>query len=244
MGILLRVFVKDKTPTLINAGPSPLFIQALRSAKQAQQEDGRKFGKLLGDSVANSIQTLMLIGGWMMFFSVLHQVLLLLLPQYLSNAGFATNLLIGLLEPHLGSYTIAQAAPLNLITKVAIVGAILGWSGLSVHSQVKSLMMTAKMRYLPFVIARLLHAALAFILSVLLWKPLNSVINEIQPDAIPTYLERIIPYPNFGNWIPNLWASAGVRMLLLLGLLIFALMGCIGFSWIIQKITAWKQKPH
>jgi sporulation integral membrane protein YlbJ len=244
MGLMLRNFVDDKKLIPIKERSGPLFTRALQSAKQAQQEDGRKFGKLLGDGVTNAIQILMLIGGWMMFFSVLHQVILLLLPQFLSNEGFITNLLVCLLEPHLGAYAIAQTASVPMITKVALVGAVLGWSGLSIHSQVKSLLLTAKMRYLPFVLARLLHAVLAFILSVLLWKPLTSFLNQIQPIAIPTYMEKIIHYPDFGNWIPSLWAAAGVRVLLLFGLLLFALTGCIGFSWIIQKITARRQKPH
>jgi sporulation integral membrane protein YlbJ len=244
MGLILRNFVDNKKPVPIEANTSPFFKRALQSAKQAQQEDGRKFGKLLGDGVTNSIQILMLIGGWMMFFSVLHQVILLLLPQFLSNEAFVTNLLVGLLEPHLGAYAIAQTTNVSIITKVALVGAVLGWSGLSIHSQVKSLLLTSKIRYLPFVIARLLHAALAFILSVLLWKPLTSFLNQIEPRAIPTYTEIIIPYPDFGNWIPSLWAAAGVRVLLLLALLFFALTGCIGFSWIIQKITGWRKKPN
>jgi sporulation integral membrane protein YlbJ len=241
MGLMLRNFVEDKIS--IEANTQPLLKRALQNAKQAQQEDGRKFGKLLGDGVTNSIQILMLIGGWMMFFSVLHQVLLLLLPEFLSNEGFATNLIVSLLEPHLGAYAITQTTNVSVLTKVAIVGAILAWSGLSVHSQVKSLLLTTKIRYLPFVITRFLHAALAFILSVLLWKPFTSFLTQWQPSAIPTYMEKIIRYPAVGDWIPSLWSAAGVRVLLLFGLLLFALTGCVGLSWIIQRFTASRKKP-
>lgn len=54
---------------------SPIWKLALSTMRQAYLHDGRAFGKLLGDAVLSSVQTLMLIGGYMMIFSVLINVI-------------------------------------------------------------------------------------------------------------------------------------------------------------------------
>lgn len=244
MGLILRRSVDN--PTALKDGSTaplePIWKRAMLSAKQAQLDDGRKFGKILGDGVTQSIQTLMIIGGWMMFFSVLQQVILLLLPKFILNIGFVNPLVVALLEPHLGAYAIAQDSSLTLVLKIAIVGAVLGWSGLSIHSQVKSLIQSTEMRYLSFLWARLLHAALAFMLSVLLWKPLNNLLEQIHLSSLPANLEAIKPSQPKTAWIPNLWTFGGSRTLEFLLLLGFMLVCCIGISLAIQKIQQWSRK--
>jgi len=126
----------------------------------------------------------------MMFFSVLQQVILLLLPKYIANIGFVDQFVVLILEPHLGAYTMLRIAQSHSYSN-SHRWSYLGWSGLSVHSQVKSLLQSTEMRYLSFLAARLLHAALAFILSVLLWKPLNHLLERIQMNSLPAYFENV-----------------------------------------------------
>ena len=52
----------------------PGLRMALRKMEQARQEDGRSFGKLLGDSVTNGVQTMMTIGGYMLIFAVIIRI--------------------------------------------------------------------------------------------------------------------------------------------------------------------------
>ncbi|QGQ96185.1 hypothetical protein EHS13_15515 [Paenibacillus psychroresistens] len=244
MGLTLRRSGNENLLVATPANLEPIWTRAMQSAKAAQQEDGRKFGKLLGDGVSHSIQTLMLIGGWMMFFSVLQQVILHLLQPWITNEGFVAQLVVCLLEPHLGAYTIAQSSSASLVIKVAIVGAVLGWSGLSMHAQVKSLLKSTEMRYLAFLKARLLHAALAFGLTLLAWKPLNNLLDRLQPNALPTYIEGTFnsPHLSIGNWIPSLWNLAGDRTLIFLTLLSIMLFCCMGISWSIHKVQLLKLK--
>jgi sporulation integral membrane protein YlbJ len=244
MGLMLRRSGDETHVEDPPAASEPIWTRAMQSAKRAQQEDGRKFGKILGDGVTHSIQTLMLIGGWMMFFSVLQQVILLLLPEFISNNGFIAQIVVCLLEPHLGAYTIAQHSSASLVVKVAIVGAVLGWSGLSIHAQVKSLLQSTQMRYLSFVVARLLHASLAFMLTLLLWKPLNGLLDRIQPSALPIYIEEVNPSVHLSSWIPSLWTNGGIRTFGFLMLLGFVLLCCMGISLGIYKLRLWSRKLH
>ena len=56
------------------------------------------------------------------------------------------------------------------MAKVATAGAIIAWSGLSVHAQVASMLAKTDIRYTPYLFSRMLHAYLAAIITFLIWK--------------------------------------------------------------------------
>lgn len=198
---------------------------------QAHKQDGRSFGKLLGDSVTSSLQTLLVIGGYMMMFSVILQVISLsrlsslfqeiveigLLPLGLPSEVIP-HLLTGVFEVNLGTYAISEASDTPLLWQAALIGAALGWSGLSIHAQVRSLISTTDLSYIPFFISRLLHSALAFTFSFWLWTPLNRIFNHVEPSFL--YLNKkiltaspvILPYWSSLSWFYYLAACLVVIM--------------------------------
>jgi sporulation integral membrane protein YlbJ len=173
--------------------------RSLTVLRAAQTADGRTFGKLLGDSVTHSIQQLMAIGGVMMIFSVLTQVIAIssittYAASALSALGLATPanveallsaLLPGLFEVHLGAYTMSQSSMLSGAWQYAILSALFAWGGLSAHAQVKSFTLATDIRYLVFLRSRLLHAAISFVLTGVLWNPLNQWLSGV---ASPVFL--------------------------------------------------------
>ncbi|GIP33002.1 nucleoside recognition domain-containing protein [Paenibacillus sp. J2TS4] len=191
MGITLRLLYKDGQA---NKAPEDrsrslqnqlgLLRRSAWSMRSAHQEDGRTFGKLLGDSVTSAAQTLLAIGGYIILFSVIHRVLVLAFGPFLA-AEPITTYLAGLLDPYLGVFGTSQWSSSPLVQS-AVIGAILGWSGFSLHAQTISLAKADGIRYFPFMFARLLHAAYAFILTVLLWKPLTSTFGIIGTSFAPS----------------------------------------------------------
>ncbi|MCR8845398.1 nucleoside recognition domain-containing protein [Paenibacillus sp. SC116] len=176
-------------PTELAATQSlkPSFSQrVLNSMEQARQMDGRPIGRLLGEAVSSAVQTLMMIGGYIMMFSVLIQVARLALPSTMGNL-----LMNGLLEVNLGAFTISSAAFSSSEFQAALVSAVLAWSGISSHLQVHSLIKQTDLRYWRFFAARLLHALLAFILTYVCWTPLlalfrsSAAIAPVWVDAAP-----------------------------------------------------------
>lgn len=144
----------------------------------AHRLDGRTFGKVLGDAVGAGAQKLFMIGGLMMMFAVLIRVLqILLTPLHIPDA-WLQPLLSGLLEVHIGSYSLSQASAEPLVWQMAAIAAILAWSGISSHAQVQNLIQGTDLRYSTFLRARLVHTLIAAILAVLCWKPF---ISFIQP---------------------------------------------------------------
>lgn len=152
---------------------------------EARRKDGRSFGELLKGAIQSSLQLIIVVGGLVVFFNVLMELLARagILPSLFSLAGslvslvggppeLAQALISGLFEVTIGARSAGEAASsIPLQFKVAAAAFILSWGGLSVHAQVASILNGTGLRYLPFLTARLIHAVLAAGLVVLLWKP-------------------------------------------------------------------------
>jgi len=191
----------------------------LNAASEARAQDGRSFGRLLGDSVGNSVQSLMMAGGYMIMFAVVISIICGVFP------GLQASLAAGVLEIHLGARALTEAAatarsgwaePFSL----AILSAALGWSGLCAHLQVLATLKPARIKYLPFAAARIRHALYAFLLTLLLWKPFMS----LQAAALPaianseTLQGDRLGFTQIWNSFPQ-WMGLQIGLLLLLLLL-------------------------
>ncbi len=175
---------------ITNDPPIPngnIIIRAFRALYIAKKEDKRSVGQLLGDSVKSSMNTILLIGGFIILFSVFIRILSVvginnlltdIFSFVLQLIGFSTalapSMVSGLLEIDLGTLAASQAnAP--LIQKVTMASAIIAWSGLSVHGQVASIVIESGIRLTPYMIARLLHAILAGLITMLLMGPAEAL---------------------------------------------------------------------
>lgn len=158
---------------------------AYEELHRARDQDGRPLGRLLADAMADSTQTLVRIGGFIMFFAALIRLLETTgalrwicapLGWPLALLGWEQELTAGLaagvLELDVGSAIVARASA-PLLQRLAVIGAIVGWSGLSVHGQVASIISSTDLRMGSYVMARLLHALLAAVFTVALmhWRP-------------------------------------------------------------------------
>jgi sporulation integral membrane protein YlbJ len=189
-----------------------LFLRALKAMHEARLKDGRAIGHLMGDAVTSSIQTLLLIGGFIIIFSVFNRLLytvgvadlvstllaFIFLPLGL-DATLIPAMFAGLFEITLGSQLASQAGPDVLLAhKVALACAIISFSGLSVHAQVASMLASTDIRYLPYLVARLIHAVLAGLFTLMLWNPLYSFLfEEAQPTLWQESEQNIITHVHF-----------------------------------------------
>lgn len=192
IGILYRFYgrSRDEIPMKTeNANARNIFIRTFTALYQARKENKSSFGVLLGDAVKSSMNTILLIGGFIILFSVFLRILSVvgvtayldgIFAGLLSLVGFHANLAqamsIGFFEIDLGTLAASQAiAPLS--EKVAVASAIIAWSGLSVHGQVASIVLEAGISMKPYIIARILHAVLSGALALLFLGPCKSIVN-------------------------------------------------------------------
>lgn len=240
MGLLSRhsadeEITNSQTPAISGNSPSNQGIlkRAAEALQFGQEQDGRSFGKALGDAVSSSVQKLMMIGGFMIFASVLAKLVEPLLAPVLSKAGigFVTQ---ALFEGHLGAYAAAiwDAPGNSMIINAAAIAAVLAWSGLSGILQTGYAITGTDLKLLPFVAMRLIHSLHAFAFMLILWKPITLLLSLLLgsnsvPTTLPiatnspdTILVRIIRNAD----MPLLWPfSIAGCILLALALLLFSL---------------------
>lgn len=220
VGLIMR-FHGGKSEVIIPPDPGNKFPirDALVSLHRTRLRDRRPLGKLLGDAVISSIHTLLMIGGFIILFSVINKLLFHLhitaflaeiTGSFISALHFPQELnfplIAGLFEITLGSQMTSQAESATLLQQSVMTSFILGFSGFSVQAQVASILAQTDIRFRPFFIARILHGFLAALFTWLLWKPVyEQFYNEQSPAAIPVAFPGLEVYSQeFLHWFIRL----------------------------------------
>ncbi|URN92727.1 MAG: sporulation integral membrane protein YlbJ [Candidatus Pristimantibacillus lignocellulolyticus] len=168
------------TSSISNYRQSKLYT-ALLAMHQARLMDGRPFSVILQQAIQSALRLMIVVGGLVVFFSVvlgllteghiLHMLIITLqhIFQWFGISSSAAEAIVpGLFEVTLGAQQ-SSLISLSLQHQAAIAVAILSWGGLSVHAQVASLLSHTPIRYMPFLLSRLIHAILSVILLYILW---------------------------------------------------------------------------
>lgn len=205
------------TDTGIQDSRPPLFRRVWITMDKAHVRDGRSFGKLLGESVSHAVQTLMVVGGYIIIMAVIiHLISYYIIPRVPSYY------VAGIFELHLGAKAISSSTTLTPAIQWSLLSAMLGWSGLCALLQSISPLAKTGIRRLPFIMTRLLHGAYAFGLTLLIWRPLQLFVLASEPAF--SYLPS---YSTHSREISGLWSSIPLMLewqgLVLLSLLLVSL---------------------
>ncbi|CAH2713378.1 Sporulation integral membrane protein YlbJ [Neobacillus rhizosphaerae] len=200
VGIFMRFYGNESPEKRIEERKKFKIRSAISTLHQTRLKDNRPIGKLLGDAVNSSIQTLLMVGGFIILFSVINKLLYHLhitatlaktVEVLLSSISFPEMLSIpfisGLFEITLGSQLTSQVQDATLLQKAMITSFILAFSGFSVQAQVASILAQTDIRFKPFFIARIFHGMFASLFALLLWKPvyLGFHSKEQPSNALP-----------------------------------------------------------
>ncbi len=210
VGICMRFYHFDKA-AVRREKPTTL-KHILKRVHEARLKDNRPLGQLLGDAVIHSVNTLMLIGGFIILFSVLttliikssvstliisfisHTLALFSLPDELAPALWS-----GLFEITIGIHQLSDFKNQDMLVIAILVSILLAFNGLSIQAQVASIIATSDISFKPYFIGRLLHALFASILTYVLFDSLylsrtedltsvNSWINGTENPSVQTSL--------------------------------------------------------
>jgi sporulation integral membrane protein YlbJ len=199
VGLIMRFYGKD-TPQKKIEKKRVSIKTAFSALHQTRMNDNRPIGKLLGDAVMSSVHTLLMIGGFIILFSVVNKLLFHLhITAFIAEASeialktfqlpgeLSIPFISGLFEITLGSQLISHIQEANLMEQAIITSLILGFSGFSVQSQVASILAQTDIRFKPFFFARILHGFFAAFYTYLLWKPIYIRFygNEQPSNALP-----------------------------------------------------------
>jgi sporulation integral membrane protein YlbJ len=194
---------------------APTIRTAFRELHRTRIRDSRPIGKLLGDAVQSSITTLLMIGGFIILFSVLNKVLEQLHITDMISALFSIvlalfqlpkelsiPLLSGLFEITLGSQLVSDTGEATLFQQAILVSFILAFNGLSVQAQVASILAETDIRFKPFFVARILHGIFASLLTIILWKPLY-----LDQRAVPHSIIDVFTGQLTAPWLQVNWSE-------------------------------------
>lgn len=200
VGLLMRFYGKSEENLQKEKDKKLSIRDAFAALHRTRIQDNRPIGKVLGDAVMSSIQTLLMIGGFIILFSVINKLLFHLhitafLAQFIELAlamiGMTEMLsmpyISGLFEITLGSQMTSQVQEATLMHQAVITSFILAFSGFSVQAQVASILAQTDIRFQPFFFARILHGFFAAFYAFILWKPVyERFFEDGQPsNALP-----------------------------------------------------------
>lgn len=118
--------------------------------------------EMLDRCIMDSFEVLAKIGGYLILFSILAEVLPFLLPYSAQNTAFCS----ALLEITTGIHQLA-ALPVSLHKKTALIAAITAFGGLSGLAQTKSAVTQSGLTIFPYLFAKIVTGCFAFLLSYL-----------------------------------------------------------------------------
>ncbi|MGM9957119.1 MAG: sporulation integral membrane protein YlbJ [Peribacillus sp.] len=206
VGILMRFYRRKEEKGKLqpkSTAKLPSIRQAFSQMHRTRLKETRPFGTLLGDAVLSSIQTLLMIGGFIILFSVVNRLLFHMNITSLLATGIGGILhlmkfpdslslpfISGMFEMTLGSKLTSKIENATLLQQTIMTSFILAFNGFSIQAQVASIIATTDIRFMPFFLARIAHGFFAAIFTVILWEPFyrgtdynGNVINDFPVNG-------------------------------------------------------------
>lgn len=166
VGFLFR-FWKSKNPSSTQVFP--------QNEIKKEEVNFSNLGDILGKSILSAIKTVVMIGGFVVLFSIIlsilnnsHIISMLgnVIHPFLSFFGFddirfSTSLISGMLELTNGVTQISFIACKNISMNIILSAFLLGFGGLSILLQVYSIIAKANLSIKSYFIGKLLHGILA-----------------------------------------------------------------------------------
>ncbi len=179
-------------------------LRQLRASRQKRQP----LGTLMGNAVKEAINTILVVGGFIIVFSVVirilqltglisffSKILLFLFSSLNFDISVYSGLITGFFEITMGSKLISEIAHVSLLAKLTATSFIIAWSGFSIHAQSFSILNQTDIKSSIYVLSKLLHGLLSALLMYLLY-PFFSAYYKFPAVASGNYsvlspIERI-----------------------------------------------------
>lgn len=155
---------------------SKTYISSFYHKKTIKEEvDFSNLGDVMGKSIMSSIKTILIIGGFVVLFSVILSILknskiISILGQILypflkcfgiENIEFSNSILCGILELTNGVMYISSIAYKEISINIIITAFLIGFGGISILFQVYSIISKSNISIKSYFIGKLLHAIFA-----------------------------------------------------------------------------------
>ncbi len=231
VGILFRFYGnrKDRIKSIVSDKVFNRFKKELINTRPVN------IGEVLGDSIRNSINTMLAIGGFIILFSVIINLLLetgainyiaTLFAGFLSLIGISRDIvapiLSGFFEITTGINMVSKVEGISFAQQLAAVSLILGWAGLSVHFQVYSIISKTDISIKPYLFGKFIQGVIAAIYISVFMK--LSTIVQLKSQSVFGYFTYSSDWTWFNymlNSIRNM--SYSLIILIVIGVISFVI---------------------
>ena len=197
IGLAFRFY---HTKGLMRHKSSVSLPKALSALSSARKRDGRPIGQIMGDSVRNSVNVLLMVGGFIILFSVIIDLLMrirvidalaailsVLLKPFRPDPSLIKAVIGGMIEMTAGG-KLVSAAFVSMDRKIAAVSFLIGWSGLSIHAQTAGILSGTGIRFRSYILGKFFHGLIAALISLPLTRLLYPEAAEVSaplPGGFP-----------------------------------------------------------
>ena len=164
-GVMFRFYGKNNTHT--------------RNFPTQSFSPTKSMGEILGMSITRSMEVIIQVGGYIIIFSVigslikntyfitlLARLLCFIFQPFGMSPELALSWIIGLVEMSNGVYMVS-AIPASQNLQLSIISFLMAWGGLSIHAQSLHLLQNINIKTSIYLLGKLLHGTIAFLLTFL-----------------------------------------------------------------------------
>ena len=173
VGILFRFWKKNKNSNFSNL--------KININNNKQLVNFSNLGEVLGKSITSSISTIVMIGGFVVLFSVVLSILKnsniiellahIIFPFFrlfgIQDFNFCTSFISGFLELTNGVMSISTIPCKNISINIILTSFLLGFAGISILLQVYSIIAKSNISIKPYIVGKLLHGLFAALYTFL-----------------------------------------------------------------------------
>lgn len=192
------------------------------------QKKDNSIGSLISTCIKDSMDSMLMIGGFVIIYSVIIDVLLessffISLLRGVSKITFIDmevlkGITAGIIELTNGC-NIISSLNIKLINKILILNFLIGWGGFSIHSQALSFISNTDINTRIYLVSKFFHGILASVYTYLLYlfkyKGILSTTFNTSPFTIPT---------DFDHWLSLLINSTKITIALLVFIFILSML--------------------
>lgn len=140
------------------------FKKAILDMHKKRISNNKSFGKIISDALMNAIETLLLIFGVVTLFLIITTII----DNNINLSSYYQSILNGIVEMTQGlKYVSILDIPLKIKGTLSVL--IISFGGISVHMQIISILSDTKIKYFPFLVARIIHALVSSFLFYILF---------------------------------------------------------------------------
>ena len=237
LGILSNFFPRRKKISFAKSNTS--IFNDIKYLYNDWLKTKKSIGSLITKSIKESMDTIILIGGLIVFYSVLVEIVFNMnlinkilhnLSSFLSlNYDLVKGFFSGIFEVTIGCKNVASSNS-SLITKILAINFLIGWSGLSIHSQAFSFINSTDINGKKYIVSKFFHGVISAIITYILY--LIKYKNHIQP--IFKDFGSIFGPISVSNWVGLIISSTKLALLMGMYIFLIAMLVFIIFKLIIS----------